>query len=80
MLTLGSNQRDIDFEPEWRRRMEAGQPPGRSPQKPKGQSCVLSEGAVLTPLQALAPEMVSLFVEACSCSASHQQSDAPVLP
>lgn len=43
MLTLGSNQKNIDFEPEWRRRMQVCQIPGRKPQKPKGQRCMLED-------------------------------------
>ena len=41
MLTLGANQKDIDFETEWRRRMQACQIPGRKPHKPKGQLFML---------------------------------------
>ena len=40
MLTLGSQKKDIDFEPEWRRRMQDCQTSGGQPQKPKGnQTC-----------------------------------------
>ena len=41
MLTLGANQKNIDFESEWRKRMQACQIPGRKPHKPKGQLCML---------------------------------------
>ena len=48
MLTLGSDQKDIDFEPEWRRRMQACQIPGRKTQKPKGRLCMLEAAIFVT--------------------------------
>ena len=36
MLTLGSQQKDIDFEPEWRKRMKAFQDPALASKKAKG--------------------------------------------
>ncbi|KAL3131635.1 hypothetical protein ABBQ38_007932 [Trebouxia sp. C0009 RCD-2024] len=49
MLTLGSQKKDIDFEPEWRRRMQDCQTSGRQTQKPKGWTGVVEvEAHVVT--------------------------------
>ena len=51
MLTLGSQQREIDFEPEWRKKMKAFQDPALATQKVKGVHSHTDRGLLCQALQ-----------------------------